>query len=111
MKSEYFILVYTHSLVLVIQAIWLAGYLGLWRLFTALGGELRQNEIAVVNWVFCQSFILKPFWKYTNIQVLMTLKARKDFMVFKSESMQKSTKIADSWQGSKNQNRSSFVDW
>ena len=31
MKSEYFILVYTHSLVLVIQAIWLAGYLGLWR--------------------------------------------------------------------------------
>ena len=30
--------------------------------------------------------------------------------VFKSESMQKSTKIADSWQGSKNQNRSSFAD-
>ena len=29
----------------------------------------------------------------------------------KSESMQKSTKIADSWQGSKNQNRSSFADW
>ena len=28
-----------------------------------------------------------------------------------SESMQKSTKIADSWQGSKNQNRSSFADW
>ena len=25
--------------------------------------------------------------------------------------MQKSTKIADSWQGSKNQNRSSFADW
>ena len=31
--------------------------------------------------------------------------------IFKSESMQKSTKIADSWQGSKNQNRSSFADW
>ena len=30
---------------------------------------------------------------------------------FRSESMQKSTKIADSWQGSKNQNRSSFADW
>ena len=29
----------------------------------------------------------------------------------KSESMQKSTKIANSWQGSKNQNRSSFADW
>ena len=29
----------------------------------------------------------------------------------KSESMQKSTKIADSWQGSKSQNRSSFADW
>ena len=29
----------------------------------------------------------------------------------KSESVQKSTKIADSWQGSKNQNRSSFADW
>ena len=29
----------------------------------------------------------------------------------KSESMQKSTKIAYSWQGSKNQNRSSFADW
>ena len=41
------------------------------------------NKIAVVNWVFCQSFKVKPFWKYTNIQVLMTLKARKDFMVFK----------------------------
>ena len=22
-----------------------------------------------MNWVFCQSFIVKPFWKYTNIQV------------------------------------------
>ena len=31
--------------------------------------------------------------------------------VIKSESLQKSTKIADSWQGSKNQNRSSFADW
>ena len=31
--------------------------------------------------------------------------------LIKSESMQKSTKIADSWQGSKNQNRSSFADW
>ena len=27
----------------------------------------------------------------------------------KSESMQKSTKIVNSWQGSKNQNRSSFA--
>ena len=29
----------------------------------------------------------------------------------KSESMQKSTKVTDSWQGSKNRNRSSFADW
>ena len=28
-----------------------------------------------------------------------------------SESIQKSTKMADSWQGSKNQNRSSFAYW
>ena len=34
-----------------------------------------------------------------------------EFRQFKSESMQKSTKIAFSWQGSKNQNRSSFADW
>ena len=31
--------------------------------------------------------------------------------LIKSKSMQKSTKIADWWQGSKNQNRSSFADW
>ena len=30
-----------------------------------------------------------------------------DDLLFKSESMQKSTKIANPWQGSKNQNRSS----
>ena len=36
-------------------------------------GELTETR----DWVFCQSFIVKPFWKYTNIQVLMTLKARK----------------------------------
>ena len=45
--------------------------------------NIKPNKIAVVNWVFCQRFIVKPFWKYTNIQVLMALKARKDFMVFK----------------------------
>ena len=40
-----------------------------------------------MNWVFCQSFIVKPIWKYMNIQVLMTLKARKDFMVFKQRDL------------------------
>ena len=49
--------------------------------------NIKQNKIAVVNWVFCQSFIVKPIWKYTNIQVLMTLKARKDFMVFKQRDL------------------------
>ena len=34
--------------------------------------NIKKNKIAVVNWVFCQSFIVKPFWKYTNIQVLMS---------------------------------------
>ena len=47
--------------------------------------NIKQNKIVVVNWVFCQSFIVKPFSKYTNIQVLTTLKARKDFMVFKRD--------------------------
>ena len=45
--------------------------------------NVKQNKIAVMNWVFCQSFIVRTFWKYKNIQVLMTLKVRKDFMVFK----------------------------
>ena len=41
-------------------------------IFTALGGEYKAKKITVVNWVFCQSFTVKPFWKYSNIQVLMT---------------------------------------
>ena len=52
-----------------------------------LAVNIKQNKIAVVNLVFCQSFIVKPFWKYANIQVLMTLKARKDFMVFKQRDL------------------------
>ena len=35
----------------------------------------------------------------------------KKITFLKSESMQKSTKIVNSWQGSKNQNRSSFAKW
>ena len=46
---------------------------------------------------------------------LIILNYHKDFLglsiEFKSESMQKSTKIANSWQGSKNQNRFSFANW
>ena len=52
--------------------------------------NIKQNKIAVVNWLFCQSFIVKPFLKDTNIQVLMTLKARKDFMVFKQRDLLRS---------------------
>ena len=40
-----------------------------------------------------------------------TTKVAFDEPPLKSESMQISTKIADSWQGSKNQNRSYFADW
>ena len=75
-------LVYTHSVILVIQATWLVRYLWLWRYI-----HQKQNKITVVNWVFCQGFIVKPLWKYTNIQVLMTLKARKDFMMFKQRDL------------------------
>ena len=45
--------------------------------------NIKQNKIAVVNWVFCQSYIVRAFWNYKNFQVLMTLKVGKDFMVFK----------------------------
>ena len=86
--DQYCILVYTHLVILVIQAIWLVSFLGLWHIiFTALGSEYKAEETTVINWVFCQSFIVKPFWKYTNIQVLITLKARNDFMVFKQRDL------------------------
>ena len=49
--------------------------------------SIRQNKIAVVNWVFCERFIVRTFWKYKNTQVLMTLKVRKDFMVFKQRDL------------------------
>ena len=49
--------------------------------------SIKQNKIAVVNWVFCQRFIVRTFWKYKNIQVLMTLNVRKDFMVFKQRDL------------------------
>ena len=66
--------------------------------------------------VFCQSKALSiaffPFsFKTVLAALLRTISLNFCFFVFKSESMQKSTKIADSWQGSKNQNRSSFADW
>ena len=37
-------LVYTHSVILVVQAIWLVSYLGLWRYFTVLGGEYKAEK-------------------------------------------------------------------
>ena len=46
-----------------------------------------------------------------KLQLLAQNYSCRRIYTFKSESMQKSTKIADSWQGSKNQNRSSFADW
>ena len=51
------------------------------------GVNIKQNKIDVMNWVFCQSFIVRNFWKYKDIQVLMTLKVRKDFMVFKQRDL------------------------
>ena len=52
---------------------------------------------------YSPSLINSKHWKVPKFekQEMRTL--------FKSESMQKSTKIANSWQGSKNQNRSSFA--
>ena len=43
---------------------------------------MKQNKIAVVNWVFCQSFRVRTFWKYKNILVLMILNVRKDVKLF-----------------------------
>ena len=44
---------------------------------------MKQNKIAVVNWLFCQSFRVRTLCKYKNILVWMILKEiRKDFMVF-----------------------------
>ena len=54
-------------------------------IFTALGGKYKGKEKQisfVVKWVFCESFIVRTFWKYKNLLVLMILKVRKDFMVF-----------------------------
>ena len=54
--GEYAELVYTHSVILVIQAIWLVRYLGLWRyIHGARRWIIKQNKIAVVSWVFCQA--------------------------------------------------------
>ena len=49
--------------------------------------NIKQNKIAVVNWVFCQSFRVTTFWKYKNILVLMILKVRKDFMVLEQRDL------------------------
>ena len=53
-------------------------------IFTALGGEYKAKQIAVVNWVFCQvSIRVRTFLKYKKIPELMILKVREDFMVCK----------------------------
>ena len=49
--------------------------------------NVKQNKIAVVYWVFCQSFMVRTFWKYKNIQGFMTLKVRKDLVVFKQRDL------------------------
>ena len=71
------ILVYTHSKILVIQAIWLVHYVGLWRYIHRLAKSL--------SWTGCfAKFQSKNFFlKYKNIPEFMILKVRKDFMVFK----------------------------
>ena len=56
-------------------------------IFTALCGEYKAEQNRWRELGVLPSFIAKPFWKYTNIQVLMTLKARKDFMVFKQRDL------------------------
>ena len=73
---------YTHPVILVIRAIWLVRYLVLWRtLYSPLWA--KANKIAVVNWVFCQSFREKTYWKYKNVLALTILKVRNDLMMFK----------------------------
>ena len=49
--------------------------------FTALGGKYKAEQNRCRELGVLQTF----HGKYTNIQVLMTLKARKDLMVFKGE--------------------------
>ena len=48
--------------------------------------KAEQNRCRKLG-VLPKSFIVKPFWKYTTIQVLTTLKVRKDLMVFKQRDL------------------------
>ena len=49
---------------------------------------MKQNKIAVlIELGVLPSFRLRTFWKYKNTLVLMILKVRKDFMVFKQRDL------------------------
>ena len=52
-------------------------------IFTVLGGEYKAEQNRSRELCVLPKFHTKAFWKHKNIQTLMTLKARKDFMVFK----------------------------
>ena len=56
-------LVYAHSVILVIQAIWLVRYLGLWRyIHHAIGGEYRQRKLPFqIMYVSCLSCPIATF--------------------------------------------------
>ena len=47
--------------------------------------NIKQKKIAFFNWVFCQSFRVRTFWKYKNILVLTILKVKKDLMEFNKQ--------------------------
>ena len=85
--SRVYIRLCKHAVIFVIQSIWLVSYLGIRRYIHRVGRWIWNRKNRCREWVFCLSVIVKPFWKYTNIQVLMTFKARKDFMVFKQRDL------------------------
>ena len=59
--DQYCILVYTHLVILVIQAIWLVSYLGLWRYIHCAAVNIKQNKIAFVNFGVLPKFHSKAF--------------------------------------------------
>ena len=48
-------------------------------IFTAQGDECKVKIIAVVNWVFCQSFRVRTFCKYKNILAKLVLQGNPEF--------------------------------
>ena len=61
------------------------GLMGYW--LTALGGAYKAKQNRCPELGVLPSFRLRFFWKYKNIPVLMILKVRKHFMVFKQRDL------------------------